>query len=123
MPKNPASCERRAVADRCNYRIEMIGPIPGTVITLRQPSSLFANVSISSVTGSILSSSCRQSLARSATMRTIRGETSVRGEDVGQPLAKEAQSLPDDDAALQKKAANLVDYRGPFADEARPYPV
>ena len=31
--------------------------------------------------------------------------------------------MPDDDAALQKKAANLVDYRGPFADEARPYPV
>ena len=26
---------------------EMIGPMPGTVITLRQPSSLFANVSIS----------------------------------------------------------------------------
>ena len=31
--------------------------------------------------------------------------------------------MPDDDAALQKKAANLVDYRGPFADQARPYPV
>ena len=31
--------------------------------------------------------------------------------------------MPDDDAALQKKTANLVDYRGPFADEARPYPV
>ena len=59
--------------------LEMIGPMPGTVITLRQPSSLLANVSISSVTGSIRSSSCRQSPARSATMRTIRGErTSVR---------------------------------------------
>jgi hypothetical protein len=33
--------------------LEMIGPIPGTVITLRQLSSLFANVSISSVTASI----------------------------------------------------------------------
>src|SRR5580700_6925913 len=29
--------------------LEMIGPMPGTVITLRQPSSLFAKVSISSV--------------------------------------------------------------------------
>ena len=59
--------------------LEMIGPIPGTVITLRQLSSLFANVSISSVTASIRSSSCRQSLARSATMRIMRGErTSVR---------------------------------------------
>ena len=52
--------------------LEMIGPMPGTVITLRQPSSLFAKVSISSVTGSIRSSSCRQSLARSATMRSWR---------------------------------------------------
>jgi hypothetical protein len=50
--------------------LEMIGPMPGTVITLRQLSSLFANVSISSVTPSIRSSSCRQSLVRSATMRT-----------------------------------------------------
>jgi hypothetical protein len=31
--------------------------------------------------------------------------------------------LPDDDAALQKKAANLVNYRGPLADQARPDPV
>ena len=59
--------------------LEMIGPIPGTVITLRQLSSLFANVSISSVTASIRSSSCRQSVARSATMHNMRGEsTSVR---------------------------------------------
>jgi multidrug efflux pump subunit AcrB len=37
--------------------LEMIGPMPGTVMTLRQLSSLFANVSISSVTASIRSSS------------------------------------------------------------------
>ena len=54
--------------------LEMIGPMPGTVMTLRQLSSFFANVSISSVTGSIRSSSCRQSLARSATMRPMRGD-------------------------------------------------
>jgi hypothetical protein len=59
--------------------LEMIGPIPGTVITLRQLSSAFASVSISSVTASIRSSSCLQSPARSLTMRTMRGEsTSVR---------------------------------------------
>jgi hypothetical protein len=33
--------------------LEMIGPMPGTVITLRQLSSAFASVSISSVTVSI----------------------------------------------------------------------
>ena len=59
--------------------LEMIGPMPGTVMTLRQLSSLFANVLISSVTASIRSSSWRQSLARSATIRAMRGErTSVR---------------------------------------------
>ena len=38
-------------------------------------------------------------------------------------MAKEAVSLPDDDAALQEKAANLIDHCGPFADKARSYPV
>jgi hypothetical protein len=38
-------------------------------------------------------------------------------------MAKETVSLPDDDAALQEKAANLIDYCNPFADKARPYPV
>src|SRR6516164_7300930 len=54
--------------------LEMIGPMPGTVITLRQLSSLFANASISSVTVSIRSSSRRQSPASSVTIRTMRGE-------------------------------------------------
>src|SRR6266699_335805 len=63
--------------DSC--RTVMTVPIPGTVITLRQLSSLFANASISSVTVSIRSSSRRQSPASSATMRTMRGErTSAR---------------------------------------------
>jgi hypothetical protein len=101
----------------------MIGPMPSTVITLRQLSSLFASVSISSVTVSIRSSSCRQSPTRSLMMRTMRGEkTSVR-ENVRQQMAKETLSLPDDDAALQEKAANLIDHCGAFADKARPYPV
>ena len=38
-------------------------------------------------------------------------------------MAKETVSLPNDDAALQKKAANLIDHCGPFADKARPHPV
>ncbi len=59
--------------------LEMIEPMPGTVMTLRQLLSLFDKASISSVTTSIRSSSCRQSPARSATMRTMRGDrTSVR---------------------------------------------
>src|SRR6202451_1578116 len=58
--------------------LEMIGPMPGTVMTLRQ---------------------------------------------LWQRLAKEAQSLSDDDAALEKKAANLIDHCGPLADQARADPV
>jgi hypothetical protein len=38
-------------------------------------------------------------------------------------LAKEPQSLPNDDAALQEKAANLIDHGSPLADKARPHPV
>ena len=99
--------------------------MPGTVITLRQLLSLFANVSISSVTISIRSSSCCQSPARSLTMRTMRGErTSVRFAKMSDnKMAKETHSLPDDDATLQKKAPNLIDHCGPFADKARPYSV
>jgi hypothetical protein len=59
--------------------LEMIGPIPGTVITLRQLSSLFATVSISSVAVSIRSSSRRHSLLRSTTMRTMRGGPRSQG--------------------------------------------
>ena len=38
-------------------------------------------------------------------------------------MAKEPQSLPNDDAALQQKAADLIDHRSPLADKARPHPV
>ena len=38
-------------------------------------------------------------------------------------MAKEAVSLPDDDAALQEKAANLINHCGPLADKARAHPV
>ena len=31
--------------------------------------------------------------------------------------------MPDDDAALQKNAADLIDHGGPLADQARPDPV
>ena len=50
-------------------------------------------------------------------------ELAALGQDVGQRLAEEAQSLPDDDAALQEKAANLIDHSSPFADQTRPHPV
>jgi len=44
-------------------------------------------------------------------------------QDVRQHLAKETQSLPDDDAPFQKKAAHPIDHCGPLANQARPDPV
>ena len=69
FPKR-AEVDASPVPIAATIALEMIGPIPGTVITLRQQSSLFANASISSVTVSIRSSSRRQSPASSVTMRT-----------------------------------------------------
>ena len=45
------------------------------------------------------------------------------GQNVRQQMAKEPQSLPNDDAALQEKAANLIDHGSPVADKARSYAV
>src|SRR5262249_61322954 len=45
------------------------------------------------------------------------------GQDVRQLLAKKPESLPDHDAAFQKKATNLLDHRGSLTDEARPHPM
>ena len=51
MRKNPDLLRTpRRCRIAATIALEMIGPMPGTVITLRQPSSLFASVSISSVT-------------------------------------------------------------------------
>ena len=78
FPKR-AEVDASPVPIAATIALEMIGPITGTVITLRQQSSLFANASISSVTVSIRLSSRRQSPASSVTMRTMRGErTSAR---------------------------------------------
>src|SRR5215831_21391935 len=105
--------------------LEMIGPMPGTVITLRQLSSLFASVPISSVTVSIRSSSRRQSLARSATMRAMRGErTSVRlARMSGSCWRRNRSPCRTTMPRFQKKATNLIDHRSSLADEARPHPM
>ena len=104
--------------------LEMIGPMPGTVITLRQLSSLFASVQISSVTVSIRSSSRRRTGKISDdACHAWRKNVGPLGQDVRQLLAKKAESLPDHYAAFQKKATNLIDHRGSLADEARPHPM
>src|SRR6476646_847117 len=105
--------------------LEMIGPMPGTVITLRQLSSAFASVSISSVTVSISIIELPPVAGKITDDAYHAWRKRVRslGQNVGQQLAKEPRSLPNDYAALQEKAANLIDHGGPLADKARAYPV
>src|SRR5262249_20826074 len=104
--------------------LEMIGPMPGTVITLRQLSSLFASpdlighgfnslVEPPPVIGKISDDACH----------AWRKNVGPLGQDVRQLLAKKPESLPDHDAAFQKKATNLIDHRGSLTDEARPHPM
>jgi len=89
-----------------------------TVITLRQRLDLIGHrfnslIELPPVTGKISDDA----------YHPWRENVCALGQDVGQRLAKEAQSLPDDDAALQKKAANLVDYRGPLETMLRLFAV
>jgi hypothetical protein len=59
--------------------LEMIGPMPGTVISRLQAASSWANAVISADKPSIRSSSRRQSPASSSMMRIMRGDsTSAR---------------------------------------------
>jgi len=47
----------------------------------------------------------------------------LAGEDARQLASKEAQSLPDGNAALQQESADLIDDAGALADQPLPYPV
>jgi hypothetical protein len=59
--------------------LEMIGPIPGTLINRSQPASRRARTSISLDKLSIRSSSRRQSPARSSMTRRMRGDRASQG--------------------------------------------
>src|SRR5262245_31421722 len=59
--------------------LEMIGPIPGTLIKRSQPASRRARTSISLDKLPIRSSSRRQSPARSSITRTMRGDKTSQG--------------------------------------------
>jgi hypothetical protein len=59
--------------------LEMIGPMPGTVISRTQPWSCRASASISLERPSMRSSSRRQSPERSSMIRNIRGESTSVG--------------------------------------------
>src|SRR5437762_2768750 len=90
--------------------LEMIGPTPGIVIRRWQLSSCSARASISVDTLSIRASSRRQSCARSEAHHPWREHVRVRAEDIWQRPTQGHHALPHRDAALDQKAADLIDH-------------
>src|SRR6266516_2704232 len=92
--------------------LEMIGPIPGTLISRSQPASRRAMASISPDKSSMRSSSRRQSPASQVlddVHHAWRQDIGGRGQDARQLGAQEALPLPYGDAALQQEGADLID--------------
>src|ERR1035437_919284 len=105
--------------------LEMIGPMPGTLISRSQPASRRAMASISPDKPSIRSSSRRQSPVRPSIIRTHawRQDFWGRGQDAWQLGAQKPLSLPHRYAALQQEGADLIDDAGALADQALPHAV
>src|SRR5215472_13650613 len=80
--------------------LEMIGPMPGTVMSRSQLLSCRASASISLDRPSMRSSSRRQSPARSSTTRNMRGDRASHG-----------------DATLQQERADLIDDASALTDQ------
>src|SRR5262249_29755269 len=98
----------------------MIGPTPGTVITRWQAASCSASASISADTAAMRSCNRRQSWTSSAMRLTILGDSApVFKLRMSGRLAQRHHTLPHGDAALDQKAADLIDHPRPLADEAR----
>jgi hypothetical protein len=70
-----------------------------------------------------VSSSRRQSPARSSIIRIMRGDRRPGGEDDRQLRAREAQPLAHRNPALQQEGTNLVDDAGALADQPLAHPV
>src|ERR1700749_1958524 len=92
--------------------LEMIGPMPGTLISRTHAGSRRASSSISLDSSSMRRSSQRQSPARPSMARAMRGEKAW------QFCSQEALALPYCDAALQQKGADLIDNASALADQS-----
>ena len=95
------ACRRNGYLD-ATTALEMMGPIPGTLMRRSQPASCRAIVSISRERVSMRSSRRRQSPARSSMTCSMRGDSmSVREARINRQLGtQEADALAHGDAAL-----------------------
>ena len=98
--------------------LEMMGPIPGTLISRPQPASWRAMASISFDKPSTRSSSRRQSPAKSSIMRTMRGDRTSGGVARMRGSSPRKKRNPWRQVAAQQEGADLIDDAGALADQA-----
>src|SRR5262249_1085866 len=105
--------------------LEMIGPIPGTLIKRSQPAFWRAKTSISLDRPSMRSSSRRQPPAKSSITRSMGGDRTSQGvaRMRGNSSAQEAQALTHGNAALQQEGADLIDDAGALTGQTLPHAV
>src|SRR5580692_2318477 len=99
--------------------LEMIGPMPGTVISRSHAGSPQASAPISLDRTSMRSSSRCQSSASPSMRCSMRGDrTSVRLASMpGNSMRRKRSPLAHCNAALQQEGANLIDDAGALADQ------
>src|SRR3954447_15411255 len=97
--------------------LEMIGPMPGTLIRRSHPASRLASSSISLDKPSMCSSSRCQSEASPSMTRTRGKHIGRCGQDARQLHPQEALSLSHRDAPLQQEGSNLIDDASALADQ------
>jgi hypothetical protein len=105
--------------------LEMIGPMPGTLINRSHAGSLQASAPISLDRASMRLSSGCQSCASPSMRCSVRSDKTVSafGENAGQFGAQEPQPLPYCNPALQQEGAYLVDDAGALADQSLAHTV
>src|SRR5215472_9936835 len=101
--------------------LEMIGPMPGTVIRRAHAGSFSTKRVMSADKPSMRSSSRRQSPATSSIMRIMR--VGALGKDARQFGAQKAQPLAHLNSALQQEGTNLVDNAGALPDQPFAHPM
>src|SRR5438874_8493197 len=101
----------------CTIALEMIGPMPGTLIRRSQPTSCRARAVISPLIepAPVLGQSLDE------THHARRQHIGWRSENARQLSAQESQTLSDRNAALQEEGTNLIDDAGALTDQSLAY--
>jgi len=117
--RRPPLSGARKLPSAATMALEMIGPMPRTVIRRSHAESAPSSLQMSADEPSMRSSSRRQLLARSSTARIIGQRQCIRarGEDAWQLCALTAEALAHRNPAFQQEGANLIDDAGALANQ------